>query len=206
MTAVNQRPRLPKGRPRRRVSARSASDGADAPVPARGRFPPRGRSPAGGASGASTAIAPAAPSIDQEPVADAPHRLEIDGVRGIGLDLTPEAGNLDVHRPLARAVAAAGKLLAGDVGAAAGPEDCQDLALALRDADDLLAPAQLAAVQAEGERAEADRLGGAGLRRALGRDRAPEDVAEAQDQLPRLEGFGEVVVGPDLQPVRALGR
>ena len=109
------------------------------------------------------------------------------------------AGDLDVDGALARAVAAAGELLARDVRAGAVAEDGQDLALALGDADDLVLAPQLAAVEAEHEGPEADRSRARPAAPARLGDRAPEDVAEAQDQLARLEGLRQVVVGADLE-------
>ncbi len=81
----------------------------------------------------------------------------------------------------------------------------EDLALALGDAHDLVLAAQLAAVEAEGERPEADRFGRLACRRGRGGADALEDVAEPQDQLARLEGLRQVVVGADLEAGHPVG-
>ena len=78
--------------------------------------------------------------------------------------------------------------------------DPQDVALAVGDADDLGAALQLAALHVEGERAEAYRLDA----RGAGCERALQDVGDAQQQLARLEGLGEVVVGADFQSADAV--
>ena len=77
----------------------------------------------------------------------------------------------------------------------------EHLALAVGEADDLVAAAQLAAPEVEDERAEADAISAGGARR---RPRPLEDVGDAQRQLARLERLGDIVVGADLEPVMRL--
>src|SRR5688572_29650522 len=103
-------------------------------------------------------------SVDQEPVADAAHGLQVGRVRRIDLDLPAQARDLHVDGALVRAVAAAGELLPGHVAAGAMAEDREDFPLALSDPDDVVVPPQLALVEAEDEGPEADRFG----RRLLG--------------------------------------
>ena len=93
--------------------------------------------------------------------------------------------------------------LARHAGAAAGAQQPQDLALALGQADDLRAVAQFAALQREGERAEARHAAVALRRRRAG---APQHRADAQQQLARFERLGEIIVDADLQPAHAIGR
>ena len=85
--------------------------------------------------------------VDEETIADAAHGLEKDRIGRIGLDLAAQARDLHVDRALVGA-AGAGQLLACDVAAGPLAEDGEDLALAVGDADDLVVPAQLAAIAA----------------------------------------------------------
>ena len=78
-------------------------------------------------------------------------------------------------------------------------KNAQHLALAIGQANDLVAAAQLAAHDMEDEFAEAHRFD----RRRGGRPGALEDVADAQREFARLERLGHVIVGADLQPLDA---
>ena len=100
----------------------------------------------------------------------AAHRLQVDRVGGIDLDLAAQAVDLHVDGALVGAAPPPASSSRGDVAAGAVAEDGQDLALALGDADDLVAAAQLAAVEAEDERPEADASSGAGAAAAGSRE------------------------------------
>jgi hypothetical protein len=63
------------------------------------------------------------------------------------------------------------------------------------------ARAQVQLEIAEAERAD---LGTASLRRR-GRLGAPQDAAHARQQLPRTEGFRQIVIGPELEPHDPVG-
>ena len=79
-------------------------------------------------------------------------------------------------------------------------KDPQELALAVGDANDMHAALQLAALDVERERPEADRLDGRRLRLRA----AAEDAGDAQQQLARLERLRQIVVGADLEPADAV--
>src|SRR3954453_18630220 len=107
----------------------------------------------------------------QQPVANSARRLQVHRVRRIGLDLAAQPVDLDVDGPLAATVRNFQELVPLDGLAGTGCEHAQELALSFGDTHRLVATLELAALEVEGERAEADHLD----RWHLRLDGAPQD-------------------------------
>src|SRR5665213_1489969 len=128
------------------------------------------------------------PSLGIENVALAAHRLQIDGIGGVVLDLAPEPVDLHVDGALAAIVAVLGELVAGDGHGGALGEIAEELPLALGEANRLAVALELAAADVEDEIAHAHLAGGGRI------GSAAKHVADPEQQLSGIEGFGEIIV------------
>src|SRR6516165_8841720 len=132
-------------------------------------------------------------------IADAANRLQEEWIGGIALDLAPQAVDLHVDRALIDTTVA-GQRAARHGFSRSRREDAQHVTLAVGQMDDLLALAQFAAGEVIDVWTEGDLLQRLSRRRRRG---TLEDVADPQRKLARLEGFCDIVIGADLQPLNA---
>src|SRR5690606_12674795 len=134
-----------------------------------------------------------------QPVADAAYGLEPDRVGRVALDLAAQPVDLDVDGALADVGFPGDEFVARNGFAGAAGEDRQYLLLAVGQLERLAAALQFAARDLERIRSEDELLD---LRRGH-RTAASQYVVDAQDELARIEGFGQVVVGACLEPGNA---
>src|SRR5580658_4189295 len=131
-------------------------------------------------------------SVRYESISRPSRRLQICRIGGVLFDLAPQAIDQDIDRSLLRRAARSRQRLTRNDRAGIGAEQAKHFALTFGNADRLVAGAQLPALEREGEWSEAhDGLLGAADRRGPG---ASEHRADPQEQLARLERFGEIVV------------
>src|SRR6266404_5598910 len=155
-----------------------------------------------GGPGPATPGATRSRSIGLEDIAGASNRLDVAGEFWIVLDLAPQPRHLHVDSAhVAAELRLVCERLARHRLAGAAHQRGQERRLGRCEVDRLLATEQLGALKIEAEGAEAALA--AGLRR--GRE-ALQDVADTQDELARLEGLGEIVVGAMLEPGDAVLR
>src|SRR5258708_2262268 len=155
-----------------------------------------------GGPGPAAPGAPRSGSIGLGDIALALNRLDVAGQFRIVLDLSPQSRHLQVH---SATVAAELRLVCERLArhrlAGAAHQRGQERRLGRGEVDRLLAAEQLGALEIEAEGAEAALA--AGLHRS--RDTL-QDVADAKDELARLERLGEIVVGAMLEPGDAVLR
>src|SRR5664279_2268361 len=143
-------------------------------------------------------------AVRHEDVADAPHRLDVARLRRVGLDHLPEARDLHVEAAVEGLELAAARelreLVARQRLARMSHQCLQHRELAGREGDLLAVLGEPAQCQVEHEGAEADGLGvERGRARRFHLRPAPQHGVDAGEQLARIEGFGKVVVGADLE-------
>src|SRR5258708_21881368 len=153
-----------------------------------------------GGPGPATPGATRSRSIGLEDIACASNRLDVAGKFRIVLDLAPQPRHLHVDSAhVAAELRLVCERLARHRLAGAAHQRGQERRLGRGEVDRLLAAEQLGALEIQAEGAEAALA--AGLRRS--RDTLQE-VADAKDELARLERLGEIVVRARLEPGAAV--
>src|SRR5579862_2274464 len=139
-------------------------------------------------------------SIGLEDIACSSHRLQIAREFRIALDLAPEPRHLHIDgAQIAAALRLLRQILARDRFARLLRERVEQRRLGGRQMHWLAAAIKQAALQIEAAGAETQLLDALGLLRG-----ALQDVADAQDELARLERLRQIIIGAALEPVDAL--